>query len=61
MREIKYMAKYLKEAVDCIISTISNNEKIINDLCDDIRFAERARRYEEKRVIFSFISFFLFF
>lgn len=43
--EIKYQAKYIKEAVDCIIAILSNNEKIVNDLSDDIRLAERAFRY----------------
>ncbi|KAL4438749.1 hypothetical protein ABPG74_013422 [Tetrahymena malaccensis] len=44
IKDIKYQAKYLKEAIDSIIQIIGNNEKIINDLCDDIRIAERKRR-----------------
>ncbi|EWS73528.1 inositol-triphosphate type 1 protein (macronuclear) [Tetrahymena thermophila SB210] len=49
IKDIKYQAKFLKEAIDSIIQIIGNNEKIINDLCDDIRIAERKRRNNDNQ------------
>ncbi|EGR32970.1 MIR domain protein [Ichthyophthirius multifiliis] len=40
----KYQAKYIKEAIDFIISIVGRNEFILNNLTDDINFAERKKR-----------------
>ncbi|EGR27977.1 MIR domain protein [Ichthyophthirius multifiliis] len=41
---IKFQSKYIKEAIDFIISIVGKNEFILNNLTDDIYLAERKKR-----------------
>ncbi|EGR27577.1 MIR domain protein [Ichthyophthirius multifiliis] len=41
INQLKYQAKYIKEAMYCIISVIKKNEFILNNMADDINVAQR--------------------
>lgn len=45
----QYQTKYIPEAVNFIISIVSQNEFILNNLCDDIKIIEKNNKKKAKK------------